>query len=499
MEGAREERGVLAGSRENFVRGSVATFVEVSSLLASSTLFSIGALRIIASDLFLGVTLLLCATPFLFLYWSRTLFSRDLTPSAVSVFLLSCGVFWQPSPFDIAICIVFPIALLRFIIFPRRFLILPFIILAFFIATSLPAFLTCVSTRALLINTGIQSYLVVVTFVTMFLVSNPATFQPAYKALIWACWVTVLVVLVQYVTYSIGGISALMLKPLVPAGLTSHHSLAALMIATAFFDSLVRVLFARAKEVLTNMVLVFVSLSALVFTESRGPLFALLLSLLGLGFLLTVMRIFPPRPAVMFICLILCLMFSPILFPRFFERYKAYHRYDENRVVGTQLMLEMTLDNPIGIGLGNFALKGAEYTQKYPSLVVVKTPEEHPLGRSFFRRESLKGEVAVTVHEENAYLKVFAEQGWIGGMLFLLIIGTGLMRVLRSFLLSNEIRERIMTLVLFLSLLTFAIDLLVCGGVYWRHLWILLGFSFASVWISGEGKSGGDISTRRSG
>ena len=422
--------------------------------------------------LFVGgaVLLLLCC--------GTTLVAPSLlaTSVATAVCFLSFATMWQPSPVDVAALLVLPLAFYILRTPLRLPLILAF---SFFLWAALSLLWSVDPYNSLyhLLALGADALIFTAVFVGA---SSAERWRRAFDALVLACLITAVIVIIQT------ALAFTVLPPprgvyvWVPAGLTQHHSLAALMAEFAGFFFLAKTIQRpKAASILAS----FVCFLAVPLSFSRGPLLSLLV--VFPFFLVWSVLLFRRRIAsvsvlvVLALFTVLTLLALPLVSERLAhlvsERFRPYRSYDVNRLAVGGASLALAAKHPFGVGPGNIPVAAVSLAGQNPSIPLVP-PDEYALRTSSFRMAGLRRhERIANLHEENAYLKIASELGFPGLVMFVLLVVAslwGFASILRRF--------PVYATAGFFGLSVFLTDLVFCGGLHWRHLWILFGLSAAA-------------------
>jgi len=453
---------------------TVSRYASVLLVCAGAILVTVGFhFRSTAAGIVLfvaGVMLLYCGTTILV---APSLLAMSV---ATAVCLLSFATMWQPSPVDVAALLVLPLAF-YILKTPLR---LPFVLaLLFFLWTAVSLLWSVDPHNSIyhLFALGADALIFTAVFIGA---SSAKEWRRAFDVLVFACLVTAVIVIIQTT------LAFTVLPPprgvyvWAPAGLTQHHSLAALMAGFAGFFFLAKTIqHPKAASILASLVCFL----AVPLSFSRGPLVSIMVVLPF--FLVWSILLFHRRIASVSVLAALALFITstllalPLVSERFAylvsERFYPYRSYDINRLTVGRVSLVLATEHPFGVGLGNIPIAAVSLAEQDPNIPLVP-PDKYALRASSFRMAGLRRHRQVAnLHEENAYLKIASELGFPGLAVFVLLIVASLWRfvsLLRCFPTYATAG--------FFGLLIFLTDLMFCGGLYWRHLWILLGFSAAA-------------------
>lgn len=120
----------------------------------------------------------------------------------------------------------------------------------------------------------------------------------------------------------------------------------------------------------------------------------------------------------------------------------SLHSYDSGRFSIQRTALEAALDNPFGIGPGQYSLK-------------------YKLGT------------------HSLYLRVLAEQGWLGLVSFVGLIGVILTYLLRTVRSCTDPTRRSVAVVILACVGAVLANSFFIDTLHWRHFWLLLGLGWA--------------------
>lgn len=135
----------------------------------------------------------------------------------------------------------------------------------------------------------------------------------------------------------------------------------------------------------------------------------------------------------------------------FFQTRAQIQYYDTERFSNWVTAYNVLIHEPLGIGPGHFVRRA-----------------DFPLS-----------EFSLDPH--NIVLKVFVENGWLGGLAFFGAIGVVMVRLYRSF--HGQDDRKLMRIMVFAVIAGQLVNSLVVDSLHWRHFFVLLGFACGELVI----------------
>lgn len=223
--------------------------------------------------------------------------------------------------------------------------------------------------------------------------------------------------------------------------------------------------------------------AGIVLTQSRGAAIAILSSIAYL--------VLVSKRKIIALLLVVCigLLAVTLISPNYIERLNSIRTYEEDssargRIMAWKAAIQMAIDNPLGVGAGNFSSAYGRFYRGEFSDPSVWRPNRW-------------------ISPHSIYFIAVGEFGFLGGILVLLLIFQNLLTVRKAQLLKmTEPGEKHFRLPLLntlaASLIAFAVGGIFLGGLFYPHIYILSSLIIATSALQNQCFVPSESDTRKS-